>query len=106
MTDHFDDEDAAIGLPSVDKTYRPYGLEKGNVYVTGAGLFPTAGSWNRMLHLSITTPAPILIRITLATPTIVGFAQHLAKTLVMPPKRVGVCTPDQLGKPRMIYAVI
>ena len=106
MTDHFDDEDAAIGLPSVDKTYRPYGLEKGNVYVTGAGLFPTAGSWNRMLHLSITTPAPILIRITLATPTIVGFAQHLAKTLVMPPKRVGVCTPDQLGMPRMIYAVI
>jgi hypothetical protein len=49
-------------LPSVDKTYRPYGLnsEKGNVFVTGAGLFPTAGSWNRMLHLPITIPASIL----------------------------------------------
>lgn len=42
---------ADIGRASVDKTYRPYGLEKGNVYVTGAGLFPTAGSWNRMLRL-------------------------------------------------------
>ena len=34
--------------PSVDRTYRPYGPHKsGNVYVTGAGLFPTAESWNR-----------------------------------------------------------
>ena len=41
-------ERADIGRASVDRTYRPYGLEKGNVYVTGAGLFPTAGSWNRM----------------------------------------------------------
>lgn len=46
---------------SVDKTYRPFGLEKGNVYVTGAGLFPTAGSWNRAFDLSITILAPILI---------------------------------------------
>jgi hypothetical protein len=38
---------------SVDKNYCPYGLANGNVYVTGAGLFPTAGSWNRMFHLSI-----------------------------------------------------
>jgi hypothetical protein len=38
-----------IGGPSVDKNYRPYGLENGNVYVTGAGLFPTTGSWNRMV---------------------------------------------------------
>jgi hypothetical protein len=30
------------------------GLEKGNVYVTGAGLFPTAGSWNRKFHSLIT----------------------------------------------------
>ena len=56
MTEDFDvpqpGENAAIGLPSVDKTYRPYGLAKGNVYVTGAGLFPTAGSWNRMFYLS------------------------------------------------------
>jgi hypothetical protein len=36
--------------------------------------------------------------VALATPTIVGFAQHLAKTLVVPPKRVGVITKDQLGK--------
>lgn len=41
-------EKADIKYASVDKTYRPRGLEKGNVYVTGAGLFPTAGSWNRM----------------------------------------------------------
>lgn len=34
---------------SVDKNYRPYGLDAGNVFVTGAGLFPTAGSWNRTL---------------------------------------------------------
>jgi hypothetical protein len=53
-------ERADIGRASVDKTYRPYGLANGNVYVTGAGLFPTAGSWNRMFHLSITIPAPIL----------------------------------------------
>ena len=52
---------ADIGRASVDKTYRPYGLENGNVYVTGAGLFPTAGSWNRKLHFSITVPAPRLI---------------------------------------------
>ena len=37
---------------SVNKTYRPYGLETGNVYVTGAALFPTAGSWNRVSILS------------------------------------------------------
>ena len=53
-------EKADIGHASVDKSYRPFGLAKGNVYVTGAGLFPTAGSWNRMFHLSITIPAPIL----------------------------------------------
>lgn len=53
-------EKADIGRASVDKNYRPYGLEKGNVYVTGAGLFPTAGSWNRKLCLSITIPLPIL----------------------------------------------
>ncbi|KIM35070.1 hypothetical protein M413DRAFT_432890 [Hebeloma cylindrosporum] len=70
-------EKADIGMASVDETYRPYGLENGNVYVTGAGLFPTAGSWN-------------------PTPTIVGFAQHLAKSLVVPPKRVGVFAQDQL----------
>ncbi|KAH8822170.1 hypothetical protein DL96DRAFT_1714521 [Flagelloscypha sp. PMI_526] len=48
---------------SVDLNYRPYGLEAGNVYVTGAGLLPTAGSWN-------------------PTPTICGYAQDLAKKLV------------------------
>ncbi len=43
---------AAVDQPSIDKTYRPYGLHKsGNVYVTGAGLFPTAGSWNREFPL-------------------------------------------------------
>lgn len=53
------DLDASL-LASVDNTYRPYGLANGNVYVTGAGLFPTAGSWNRMFHLSIKIQAPIL----------------------------------------------
>jgi hypothetical protein len=46
-------EKADIERASVDKTYCPYGLANGNVYVTGAGLFPTAGSWNRMFYLSI-----------------------------------------------------
>ncbi|KAF8870211.1 hypothetical protein BD779DRAFT_1455854 [Infundibulicybe gibba] len=48
---------------SVDSNYRPHGLEAGNVYVTSAALFPTAGSWN-------------------PTPTVCGFAQDLAKRLV------------------------
>jgi choline dehydrogenase-like flavoprotein len=48
---------------SVDSTYRPYGLEAGNVFVTGAALFPAAGSWN-------------------PTSTICGFAQDLAKKLL------------------------
>ena len=34
---------------SVDTNYRPYGLDAGNVFVTGAGLLPAAGSWNRTL---------------------------------------------------------
>ena len=62
MTKDFDAQQPAVGEPnvtaeradighaSVDKTYRPYGLENGNVYVTGAGLFPTTGSWNRMFR--------------------------------------------------------
>ena len=69
MTEDFtkvdENEDNAVKadrtFASVDKTYRPFGLEKGNVYVTGAGLFPTAGSWNRVFHLSVTIPVPILI---------------------------------------------
>ncbi|KAF8867657.1 hypothetical protein BD779DRAFT_1685497 [Infundibulicybe gibba] len=48
---------------SVDSNYCPHGLEAGNVYVTSAALFPTAGSWN-------------------PTPTVCGFAQDLAKRLV------------------------
>jgi len=58
MTEDFVEDE--LQLASVDKTYRPYGLAKGNVYVTGAGLFPTVGSWNRMFHLSTIIPAPIL----------------------------------------------
>ena len=49
--------------------FRPYGIE--NVYVTGGGIFPTAGSWNN-------------------TAAMVGYAQHLAKTLTEsqgPPER-------------------
>lgn len=92
-----------VSLASVDKNYRPYGLSEGNVYVTGAGLFPTAGSWNRAFHSSITIQASILIWIALATPTIVGFAQDLAKSLVISPKRVPVLTQKQPGKPRVIY---
>ena len=43
---------ASQDQPSVDRTYCPYGPHKsGNVYVTGAGLFPTAGSWNCELPL-------------------------------------------------------
>jgi len=47
--------DAAVGLD-----YRLKGVE--NVYVTGASLWPTAGSWN-------------------PTMTMVGLAQHLADNL-------------------------
>ncbi|KAG5634576.1 hypothetical protein H0H81_001493 [Sphagnurus paluster] len=54
---------APADRPTVDLSYRPLGLRQGNVYVTGAGLFPTAGSWN-------------------PTPTICALAQHLATTLV------------------------
>lgn len=61
MTKNFKVDDANAGSPeiiaerahaSVNEDYRPRGLEYGNVYVTGAGLFPTAGSWNREFHLS------------------------------------------------------
>jgi choline dehydrogenase-like flavoprotein len=45
--------------------FRPHGIE--NVYLTGAGLFPTSGSWNPTL-------------------TMCGLAQHLADTLA--PDRV------------------
>ncbi len=60
MTEDFNAPDADAGA-SVDKTYRPFGLEKGNVYVTGAGLLPTAGSWNRAFDSSIKILAPTLI---------------------------------------------
>lgn len=30
--------------------YRPHGVD--NVYVTGSGLFPTAGSWNPTLMMT------------------------------------------------------
>ncbi|KDQ11216.1 hypothetical protein BOTBODRAFT_35520 [Botryobasidium botryosum FD-172 SS1] len=49
---------------SVDKDYKPFGTE--NVYVTGAALFPSAGSWNPTL-------------------TMCGYAQDLATKIV--PKR-------------------
>lgn len=45
---------------SLDELYRPYGVE--NVFVTGAALFPTAGSWNPTL-------------------TMCGYAQDLAHKL-------------------------
>ena len=45
---------------SVDELYRPHGIE--NVHVTGACLFPTAGSWN-------------------PTMTMCGYAQDLARKL-------------------------
>ncbi|KAH7232309.1 FAD/NAD(P)-binding domain-containing protein [Fusarium redolens] len=45
---------------SVDELYRPHGIE--NVHVTGAALFPTAGSWN-------------------PTMTMCGYAQDLAHRL-------------------------
>ncbi|AOE49482.1 GMC oxidoreductase [Kangiella sediminilitoris] len=50
-----DPEDSVVGLD-----YRPHGVK--NVYVTGAGLFPTSGSWNPTL-------------------TMCGFAQDLAVKL-------------------------
>ena len=56
MTESFTTADADRGA-SVDKTYRPFGLAKGNVYVTGAGLFPTAGSWNREFEFVNHTPS-------------------------------------------------
>lgn len=49
------------GQAPVGFDFRPHGLE--NVYVTGGGIFPTAGSWNN-------------------TAAMVGYAQHLAKTLL------------------------
>jgi len=45
---------------SLDELYRPHGIE--NVHVTGAALFPTAGSWN-------------------PTMTMCGYAQDLAHKL-------------------------
>lgn len=51
----------ANSYPVVDASYRPYGCK--NVYVTGAALFPTAGSWN-----------PVLV--------IAGYAQDLAAKIV------------------------
>lgn len=55
-----DDADAAVGLD-----YRLKGVE--NVYVTGASLWPTSGSWN-------------------PTMTMVGLAQHLADNLTKKPE--------------------
>jgi hypothetical protein len=49
-----------VDQATVDKSYRPWGLEKGNVYVTGAGLFPTAGSWNRVSDLILTIRASLI----------------------------------------------
>lgn len=46
---------------SVDNRYRPFGTD--NVYVTGAALFPSAGSWNPTL-------------------TMCGYAQDLARKIV------------------------
>ena len=48
---------------SVDELGRPHGIR--NVCVTGGALFPTAGSWNPTL-------------------TMCGFAQHLARKLLLP----------------------
>lgn len=53
--------------PSVDASYQLYGCK--NVYVAGAALFPTAGSWN-----------PVL--------AICGYAQDLATKIVEKPRRV------------------
>ena len=50
----------SVDRATVDKSYRPWGLEKGNVYVTGAGLFPTAGSWNRASDLILTIQASMI----------------------------------------------
>jgi choline dehydrogenase-like flavoprotein len=47
---------------SLDEWYRPHGVE--NVFVTGAALFPTAGSWNPTL-------------------TMCGYAQDLAHKLYL-----------------------
>ena len=47
-------------MASVDKEYRPFGSK--NVYVTGAAIFPSAGSWNPTL-------------------TMCGYAQDLARKL-------------------------
>lgn len=47
-------------MASVDDEYRPFGSR--NVYVTGAALFPSAGSWNPTL-------------------TMCGYAQDLARKL-------------------------
>ena len=55
-----DEADAAVGLD-----YRLKGVE--NVYVTGASLWPTSGSWN-------------------PTMTMVGLAQHLADNLTKKPE--------------------
>ena len=49
-----------VDRATVDKSYRPWGLEGGNVYVTGAGLFPTAGSWNRASDLILTIQASMI----------------------------------------------
>ena len=42
MSDNLEEDTHA----SVDSSYRPRGCD--GVYVTGAAIFPTSGSWNRM----------------------------------------------------------
>jgi len=63
MIDAFPDEEYPLNpvdRATVDRSYRPWGLEEGNVYVTGAGLFPTAGSWNRASDIILTIRASMI----------------------------------------------
>ena len=63
MIENFPDEYnplLRVDRATVNKSYRPWGLESGNVYVTGAGLFPTAGSWNRASDLIPTIQASMI----------------------------------------------
>ena len=63
MIENFPDEYnplQRVDRATVDSSYRPWGLEHGNVYVTGAGLFPTAGSWNRASDSILTTQASMI----------------------------------------------
>ena len=63
MIENFPDEYnplLRVDRATVNKSYRPWGLESGNVYVTGAGLFPTAGSWNRAFDLILTIQASMI----------------------------------------------